>query len=156
MLIPGFDKDGFSVGLRQDLDADGDLDVGSNVVSSSDDFWFARHNTTASTGAAAGAPDGVRVGFGTILISNEPFFDGQDHIHFLAGISRQPRPTSRMVNSSAKPRSRRHWRTASPSPNSPSLCSPDRVHCLPCPWAAGGDDDSSEIYALHADSATTS
>jgi hypothetical protein len=84
VITPGFDKNGFSVGLQQDLDADGDLDVGSNDVSSANDYWGARYNDTTNSGALAGTPDGVRIGSGTISVFLTPpdHIPRQDHIRF--------------------------------------------------------------------------
>lgn len=69
----GFDGNGFSVGTQQDLDSDGDLDVGSNNDSSASDFWAAR-NFTAPAGATAGSLSpttaGRRIGFGTFTVTD--------------------------------------------------------------------------------------
>lgn len=69
---PGFDGPGFSVGLQQDLDGDGDIDVGSNVDSESANFWSPQY-ALAPAGAAAGSNSpiagGVRIGFGSFTVT---------------------------------------------------------------------------------------
>lgn len=66
--IPGFDGNGFSVGLQQDLDGDGDLDVGSNVVNDDAHYWSPRY-LTGSPGAPAASPFGRKIGFGTFTVT---------------------------------------------------------------------------------------
>ncbi|CAN5644159.1 hypothetical protein BH09PLA1_BH09PLA1_34580 [soil metagenome] len=72
ILIIGFDGLGSSIGLRQDLDGDGDLDVGSNVDSNAADFWAARY-ASAPAGSTAGSTNpltnGRRIGFGTFTVT---------------------------------------------------------------------------------------
>ena len=72
LISAGFDGNGWSVGLQQDLDSDGDLDVGSNVDSDANNFWAAR-NFTAPAGATAGSfsptTGGRRIGFGTFTVT---------------------------------------------------------------------------------------
>ena len=73
LISAGFDGNGWSVGLQQDLDSDGDLDVGSNVDSDANNFWAAR-NFTAPAGATAGSfsptTGGRRIGFGTFTVTS--------------------------------------------------------------------------------------
>jgi MYXO-CTERM domain-containing protein len=73
ILTPQFDGNGFSVGLQQDLDGDGDLDVGSNVDSDAANFWAARY-ALAPAGAVAGSSTpttgGRRIGFGTFTVTS--------------------------------------------------------------------------------------
>ena len=65
----GFDEAGSTVGVRQDLDEDGDLDVGSNIDSSPSNYWAVRYNGPVQ-GAFAGPPNGVRIGFGTFTVTS--------------------------------------------------------------------------------------
>lgn len=71
VLSIGFDGLNSSVGTQQDLDGDGDLDVGSNVDSILADHWHAR-SFIAPAGLAAGSfsptTGGRRVGFGTFTV----------------------------------------------------------------------------------------
>jgi hypothetical protein len=73
LVIPGFDGLGSSIGTQQDLDGDFDLDVGSNLDSSTQNFWFARYHL-APVGAPAGSLDpltgGRLIGFGTFTVSS--------------------------------------------------------------------------------------
>jgi hypothetical protein len=73
ILTAQFDGNGWSVGLQQDLDGDGDLDVGSNVDSDAANFWAARY-ALAPAGAVAGSSTpttgGRRIGFGTFTVTN--------------------------------------------------------------------------------------
>jgi hypothetical protein len=82
----GFDGNGSSVGLQQDLDGDGDLDVGSNVDSNAANFWAARF-LTGGTGSPASSPSpttgGRRIGFGTFTVTDATLntlinFDGRN------------------------------------------------------------------------------
>jgi hypothetical protein len=77
ILTPGFDGAGFSVGLQQDLDGDGDLDVGSNVNSDSAGFWSAQY-ILGQAGAVAGSNNptvgGRRIGFGTFTATSSVLF----------------------------------------------------------------------------------
>jgi hypothetical protein len=73
----GYDAPGASVGLQQDLDGDGDLDVGSNVDSAANDFWAARY--VQATGQSAPFPNGRRIGFGTFTVTNNT---GQTIVNF--------------------------------------------------------------------------
>lgn len=66
----GFDEIGYSVGLQQDLDGDGDLDVGSNNASTPANYWAVRY--PLATGAQAGLPNGRKVGFGTFTVTFAP------------------------------------------------------------------------------------
>lgn len=79
ILVAGFDGLGSSVGLAQDLDGDGDLDVGSNVDSFANDFWAARY-ALAPAGAVAGSlsptTGGRRIGFGTFTVTSVPAASG--------------------------------------------------------------------------------
>ena len=71
VLTPGFDGLGSSVGLQQDLDGDGDLDVGSNTDSNAENFWAARFALApAGSGAGSLSPTtgGRRIGFGTFTV----------------------------------------------------------------------------------------
>jgi len=72
IISAGFDGLGSSVGLQQDLDSDGDLDVGSNTDSDANNFWAARY-ALAPAGAAAGSlsptSGGRRIGFGTFTVT---------------------------------------------------------------------------------------
>ena len=72
ILTPGFDGAGSSVGFQQDLDGDGDLDVGSNVDSDSANFWRATYIIPEGTVAGSNSPTtgGRRVGFGTFIVGN--------------------------------------------------------------------------------------
>jgi hypothetical protein len=65
----GFDAIGFSVGTQQDLDGDGDIDVGSNIDSQAQNFWAFRY-LGAPSPAPAGLPNGARVGFGTFTVTS--------------------------------------------------------------------------------------
>jgi hypothetical protein len=65
----GFDQIGYSVGMIQDLDGDGDLDVGSNNASIAAHHWAAR-SVTAPNGPSAPAPSGRMVGFGTFTVTS--------------------------------------------------------------------------------------
>ena len=65
----GFDGPTASVGLQQDLDGDGDLDVGSNNDPSPQLFWAARFIGGAA-GATAPPPVGRKVGFGTFTVTD--------------------------------------------------------------------------------------
>lgn len=85
VLTPGFDGLGSSVGLQQDLDGDGDLDVGSNTDSDAANFWAARF-ALAPAGSGAGSPSpttgGRRIGFGTFTVTQDGLqtlinFDGR-------------------------------------------------------------------------------
>jgi hypothetical protein len=71
-IVYGFDGLGASQGLQQDLDADGDMDVGSNVDSNAQHFWAARY-VLAPSGANAGSfsptSGGRRIGFGTFTVT---------------------------------------------------------------------------------------
>jgi hypothetical protein len=69
IVMNGFDAPSFSVGLQQDLDADGDLDVGSNIDSSDAHYWAARFQAS-SVGSPAGPPNGRKVGFGTFTVTS--------------------------------------------------------------------------------------
>lgn len=73
----GFDGLGASVGLQQDLDGDGDLDVGSNNDSNAEHFWAARF-ALAPSGIGAGSlsptTGGRRIGFGTFTVTGSTFF----------------------------------------------------------------------------------
>jgi MYXO-CTERM domain-containing protein len=82
----GFDANGFSVGLQQDLDGDGDLDVGSTADSAANNFWAARF-FGAPNGSPAGSTNpttnGRRIGFGTFTVTSATGatilnFDGRD------------------------------------------------------------------------------
>ena len=69
---PGFDGLGSSVGLQQDLDGDGDLDVGSNTDSDANNFWAARFALAPQAiGAGSQSPTtgGRRIGFGTFTVT---------------------------------------------------------------------------------------
>jgi hypothetical protein len=70
-IVLGFDAFGASAGLQQDLDGDGDLDVGSNDHSNTSDFWRGRFQV--SNGISAGSLNpltgGRRMGFGTFTIT---------------------------------------------------------------------------------------
>jgi hypothetical protein len=70
--ILGFDGLGSSVGLQQDLDGDGDLDVGSNNDSHANDFWAARYAGAPfaiSAGSLSPTSGGRRIGFGTFTVT---------------------------------------------------------------------------------------
>jgi hypothetical protein len=67
----GFDAIGYSIGMQQDLDGDGDLDVGSNFVPLPDDYWAVRY-FSAPIGAPAGLPNGKKLGFGTFTVTSVP------------------------------------------------------------------------------------
>jgi len=73
ILVAQFDGNGWSVGFQQDLDGDGDLDVGSNVDSDANNFWAARF-ALAPAGSVAGSSTpttgGKRIGFGTFTVTN--------------------------------------------------------------------------------------
>jgi hypothetical protein len=79
----GFDGNGWSVGLQQDLDGDGDLDVGSNVDSDASNFWAARF-FSAPAGAVAGSfsqtTGGRKIGFGSFTVAAGP--TGGTNINF--------------------------------------------------------------------------
>lgn len=64
----GYDGNGASVGLQQDLDGDGDLDVGSTNDGAAANFWAARFVLTS--GQTAPTPTGRRIGFGTFTVTN--------------------------------------------------------------------------------------
>lgn len=66
----GFDAPGFSVGLQQDLDGDGDIDVGSNDPSNAANHWAVRYFLEPTFDAPAGLPDGRKVGFGTFQVTS--------------------------------------------------------------------------------------
>jgi len=73
ILTAGFDGSGYSVGLQQDLDGDGDLDVGSNVDTDAANFWAARFfNAPAGSSAGSLSPTsgGRKIGFGTFTVTN--------------------------------------------------------------------------------------
>jgi len=80
----GFDGQGSSVGLQQDLDSDGDLDVGSNSQSDHAHFWAARYAFAPAGADGAGSTNattgGRRIGFGTFLVTNHSF--SPTHINF--------------------------------------------------------------------------
>jgi hypothetical protein len=86
ILSAGFDGVGFSVGTQQDLDGDGDLDVGSNNDSEDNHFWAAHHalGTGAPAGSASPTTGGRRIGFGTFTVTSQSFivslinFDGRN------------------------------------------------------------------------------
>jgi len=65
----GFDANASSVGLQQDLDGDGDIDVGSNIDSQAANHWAVRY-FGAPLSAPAGLPNGARVGFGTFTVTS--------------------------------------------------------------------------------------
>jgi hypothetical protein len=65
----GFDGNGFSIGTQQDLDADGDIDVGSNDGEHADHHWAVRYRLAPSA-APAGLPGGARIGFGTFTVTS--------------------------------------------------------------------------------------
>lgn len=65
----GFDQIGHSIGLQQDLDGDGDLDVGSNFPQEPEHFWAVR-SMTAPTGVTAPPPVGRKVGLGTFTVTS--------------------------------------------------------------------------------------
>jgi MYXO-CTERM domain-containing protein len=67
--VNGFDASGASVGLQQDLDGDGDLDVGSNNDSAANDFWAVRFQSTAGQSAGTNI-NGRKIGFGTFTVTN--------------------------------------------------------------------------------------
>ena len=71
-VTTGFDANGFSVGLQQDLDGDGDLDVGSNTDSDAANFWAARFGA-APAGSNAGSltplTAGRKIGTGTFTVT---------------------------------------------------------------------------------------
>jgi hypothetical protein len=73
VVTPGFDGLGSSVGLQQDLDGDGDLDVGSNTDSDANNFWAARYalapNGAGGAGSLTPTSGGRRIGFGTFTVS---------------------------------------------------------------------------------------
>lgn len=77
---PLFNGLGSSVGLAQDLDLDGDLDVGSNNDGAAANFWGARFVDPA--GSPAGLPNGGRIGFGTFTVTNASNGTGQTTINF--------------------------------------------------------------------------
>jgi MYXO-CTERM domain-containing protein len=72
IITAGFDGNGYSVGLQQDLDGDGDLDVGSNTDTDAANFWATRY-ALAPAGAVAGSlsptTGGRRIGFGTFTVT---------------------------------------------------------------------------------------
>lgn len=77
----GFDGTGFSVGLQQDLDGDGDLDVGSNNDSVDQGFWSARY--PATDGLPSNWPTGRKIGYGTFTVTSNTMltyvnFDGRN------------------------------------------------------------------------------
>ncbi|MBC8107076.1 MAG: hypothetical protein H7Z14_10840 [Anaerolineae bacterium] len=63
----GYDAPGASVGLQQDLDGDGDLDVGSLNDGAAANFWAARFILTSGQSAGVGI-NGRRIGFGTFTV----------------------------------------------------------------------------------------
>jgi MYXO-CTERM domain-containing protein len=68
----GFDGLGSSVGLQQDLDGDGDLDVGSNTDSDANNFWAARYALAPGaipSGSLSPTTGGRRIGFGTFTVT---------------------------------------------------------------------------------------
>jgi hypothetical protein len=68
----GFDGAGASVGTQQDLDADGDLDVGSNVLDNgAQNYWSARF-AAGPPGVVAPPPNGRKIGFGTFTVTSVP------------------------------------------------------------------------------------
>jgi len=69
ILVNGYDASGASVGLQQDLDGDGDLDVGSNNDSAANDFWAVRFQSTAGQTAGTNI-NGRKIGFGTFTVTN--------------------------------------------------------------------------------------
>jgi hypothetical protein len=81
IVTAGFDGAGSSVGLQQDLDGDGDLDVGSNVDDNPNHFWAASFSL-APQGVAAGSTNpltgGRKIGFGTFTV----FDTGMSFLNF--------------------------------------------------------------------------
>jgi hypothetical protein len=71
IIMHGFDDPGWSAGLQQDLDGDGDLDVGSNNDASANNYWAAVWGIFSS-GVGAGLPNGRKVGFGTFTVTSAP------------------------------------------------------------------------------------
>jgi hypothetical protein len=72
-LVPGFSEGPSSVGTQQDLDSDGDLDVGSNVDGSAANYWAVRHTgDLANFDVPAGAPLGARVATGSFTVGSAP------------------------------------------------------------------------------------
>jgi hypothetical protein len=71
----GYDASGASVGLQQDLDGDGDLDVGSNNDSSAENFWAVRYQSTSGQTAGTNI-NGRKVGFGTFTVTAVPAGSG--------------------------------------------------------------------------------
>lgn len=71
----GWDGQGSSIGTQQDLDDDGDLDVGGNVDSDDTGFWTARHhlwpNGSQNAGSFNPTTGGRRIGFGTFTVTAE-------------------------------------------------------------------------------------
>ncbi|CAN5669564.1 hypothetical protein BH09PLA1_BH09PLA1_29380 [soil metagenome] len=69
----GFDNLGFSAGTQQDLDGDGDLDVGSNNTSAPANYWAARAYLVTSGGGygvPAGLPNGRKIGVGCFNVTS--------------------------------------------------------------------------------------
>lgn len=85
IVTPGWDRAASSVGLQQDLDGDGDLDVGSNNDGNAANFWAVIH-TSFPSGGNAGLPNGVKVGFGTFTVTSPVLgstlirFDGRNAV----------------------------------------------------------------------------
>jgi hypothetical protein len=88
ILTPGFDGPGYSVGQQQDLDLDGDLDVGGQNDANDAGFWEASY-ILGGDGIGAGSTSpisgGRKIGFGTFTVSSpgitqvtEIFFDGRN------------------------------------------------------------------------------
>jgi hypothetical protein len=70
-LVSDFSANPSSVGLQQDLDSDGDLDVGSNLDSSAQNYWAVRHegfDLDTDFDVPAGAPLGAKVGLGSFTV----------------------------------------------------------------------------------------
>jgi hypothetical protein len=64
----GFDNLGFSVGLQQDLDGDGDLDVGSNDPTVAANHYAVRY-ANGQEYAPAGTPGGALIGSGSFTVT---------------------------------------------------------------------------------------
>jgi hypothetical protein len=67
--VIGFDQVGSSVGFHQDLDEDGDIDVGSFDHEHDPKWWAVRYGA-APQGAPAAPPTGRQVGLGTFTVTS--------------------------------------------------------------------------------------
>jgi hypothetical protein len=73
---------GSSSGSQKDLDGDGDLDVGSNVVSDASGFFAARAGSVDRSGAVSGNSNAFQIGTATFTVTSLKSSTGQTNLTF--------------------------------------------------------------------------